>query len=111
MYLQGKAEPTWQLIRRFRDRQGLSQQALAERLAVISGNSSITREHVSRWERGKRIPNPYWRVWLGRALEIPPEWLERAAMIARRVRVIHDSTSHEYSLESLGLGSWGDHVG
>jgi transcriptional regulator with XRE-family HTH domain len=100
VYVQSKAEPTWQLIRRFRHRQGLSQQALAEKLAVISGNSSVTREHVSRWERGKRIPNPYWRVWLGRALEIPPEWLERAAMIARRVRVIRGVVSPEYALDA-----------
>ncbi|WP_245757657.1 helix-turn-helix transcriptional regulator [Amycolatopsis xylanica] len=62
---------------------GLSQHDLAEKLQSVSGNSSITREVVSRWERGKRIPGPYWRHWLGHALEMPPCDLESAASRTR----------------------------
>ena len=65
---------------------GLTQHDLAERLHAASGNVSITREEVSRWERGKRIPGPYWRAWLGRVLDTPQQELEEAAAIARRSR-------------------------
>ncbi|OKI27912.1 transcriptional regulator [Saccharothrix sp. CB00851] len=71
--------PPWRRV-------GLAQYDLAERLHAASGNVSITREEVSRWERGKRIPGPYWRAWLGRVLDTPQQELEQAAAIARRTR-------------------------
>lgn len=44
------------MLRELRSRHGLSQYDLAGQLNDASGNSSITREDISRWERGKRIP-------------------------------------------------------
>ncbi|MBB4966719.1 transcriptional regulator with XRE-family HTH domain [Saccharothrix violaceirubra] len=63
----------------------MTQYDLAARLRAVSG-SGITREEVSRWERGKRIPGPYWRGWLGKVLDISEYKFERAAAIARALR-------------------------
>jgi transcriptional regulator with XRE-family HTH domain len=79
-------EPIWVVIRRARIRNGLSQRELAERLAAISGNSSVTRDDVKRWERGKRIPRPAWRYWLADVLAVPLAQLDRAARLARQTR-------------------------
>ncbi|WP_084477485.1 helix-turn-helix transcriptional regulator [Actinokineospora enzanensis] len=73
---------------RLRQARGMSQVDLAVRLHQVSGNDSITREAVSRWERGKRIPGPYWRGWLGRVLDVPVPVLEHAATSARRIRAV-----------------------
>lgn len=81
------AEPVGSMIRRTRNRLGYSQYEIAIELAKISGNDSLTREEVSRWERGKRIPGPYWRQWISRVLLVPPQDLDLAARIARGVRV------------------------
>lgn len=59
---------------------------LAAELHAVSGNVSITREEVSRWERGKRIPGPYRRTWLGRVLGASQQELEQAVAMARRTR-------------------------
>ncbi|WP_020666364.1 helix-turn-helix transcriptional regulator [Amycolatopsis nigrescens] len=75
-----------ELVARSRRRRGLTQDALANLLAEASGNQSVTREEVSRWERGKRIPGPYWRDWLCRSLELPQDRLEHAAVAARLCR-------------------------
>jgi len=72
----------------FRKKRGLSQSKLAEKLACSSNNDSVGREHISRWERGERIPNPYWRDWLGRVLNVPRDQLEHAAVVSRQVRVL-----------------------
>ncbi|WP_229795543.1 helix-turn-helix transcriptional regulator [Saccharothrix coeruleofusca] len=72
-----------------RRRHGLTQRGLTERLHAVSGNRGVTREDVSRWERGKRIPGPYWRHWLSDVLEVPRAELERAATAARRSRRLH----------------------
>ncbi len=64
----------------------MSQVILAQRLAETSGNQTLTRTEISRWERGKRIPGPYWRGWLSEVLDVPPERLETAATSARRLR-------------------------
>nr|WP_246076705.1 helix-turn-helix domain-containing protein [Amycolatopsis cihanbeyliensis] len=74
------------LLLQHRYRHGLTQYTLADRLAIVSGNYSVTREEVSRWERGKRIPGPYWRAWLSLALELPRVELERAAAAQRHSR-------------------------
>jgi putative transcriptional regulator len=79
-------EPISEILPRLRRGRGLTQYGLAERLHAASGNLSVTREEVSRWERGKRIPGPYWRTWLGRVLDTPTQDLERAAAVARRAR-------------------------
>ena len=74
------------LIRKLRHRRGLTQLALADRLAEISGNDGVNRRQVARWERGKRIPSRYWRNWIAAALEIPIPNLDRAAALAQFLR-------------------------
>ncbi|TWP47336.1 helix-turn-helix transcriptional regulator [Lentzea tibetensis] len=77
------------LIPQARRERGLTQEELARRLSEISRNDSITREDISRWERGKRIPGPYWRGWISKALEMPCADVERAAHVARTTRREH----------------------
>ncbi len=78
--------PVGELIRELRRRRGLTQLALADKLAATSGNDGVNRGQVARWERGKRIPSRYWRTWIAMALETPPEHLDRAAALARFLR-------------------------
>jgi transcriptional regulator with XRE-family HTH domain len=77
-----------ELIIHLRSQHGLTQYELADQLAGVSGNDAVTREEVSRWERGKRIPGPYWRSWLSEVLGCPAERWESAAVTARRSRNI-----------------------
>ncbi len=74
------------LIARLRKARGKSQQDLVEMLSAVSGDPALTRETVSRWERGARIPGRYWRNWLTKALEIPIDTLDRAASTAATQR-------------------------
>lgn len=78
--------PMCELLAERRIAKGWSQCDLAEKLHAMSGNDSVTREEVSRWERGKRIPGPYWRHWLSDVLDTSRHELEFAAAIARRHR-------------------------
>src|SRR4051812_33095265 len=84
-------EPISEVIRCTRVRAGLTQAALAERLARASGNWSVTRDQVARWERGGRVPSGYWRQWLAVVLEVPPSELDWAARCARAVRLLEVS--------------------
>lgn len=79
-------EPIDNLIKRARERRGMSQYALAEVLVSLSGNDGVSRAEVARWERGKRIPGPYWRRWLSVVLDLPCDRLGTAARLARRRR-------------------------
>ncbi|WP_298181572.1 helix-turn-helix transcriptional regulator [Saccharomonospora sp.] len=79
-------EPVWELVRRVRKLRGLTQYQLADRLAELSRNSSVSRDEVARWERGKRVPGPYWRQWLSLALDVPSEQLLEAVRCGRRRR-------------------------
>jgi transcriptional regulator with XRE-family HTH domain len=78
--------PVGELIRELRHRRGLTQVALADRLAEASGNDGVNRRQVARWERGKRIPSRYWRNWIAVALETPAANLDRAAALAQFLR-------------------------
>jgi transcriptional regulator with XRE-family HTH domain len=75
-----------ELLARRRIAKGWSQCDLAAKLHATSGNDSVTREEISRWERGKRIPGPYWRQWLSDVLDTSCGELELAAAVARRRR-------------------------
>ena len=82
---------TWQeslgaLLARVRGEQGVTQLRLADRLCAASGQATVTRHEVSRWEREERIPSGYWLGWLAVVLDVPLEELERAAGQARRGR-------------------------
>ncbi|MEV7197146.1 helix-turn-helix transcriptional regulator [Streptomyces sp. NPDC093510] len=60
----------------------LSQRGLADRLCAVSGTASMTRNEVSRWERGERIPGA-WLPALAAVLGAQSETLEAAAAYAR----------------------------
>ncbi|WP_414720060.1 helix-turn-helix transcriptional regulator [Umezawaea sp.] len=78
--------PITDLLPMCRRSRGLTQCDLAARLSEASGNDSVSREEVSRWERGKRIPGPYWRSWLSQALDLPRDDVERWAAQVRSSR-------------------------
>jgi transcriptional regulator with XRE-family HTH domain len=81
-------ETVGELISQARRRQGKSQYALAEALRQTSRrNDGVPdRGMVARWETGRRIPTPYWRVHLAAVLHLPPTLLDRAAAAARAQR-------------------------
>lgn len=85
--------PVGDVIRELRHRRGLTQVALAERLAEVSGNDGVNRRQVARWERGKRIPSPYWRNWISDVLEVPETRLNRAVAVARFLRAAPEVAS------------------
>ncbi|MFF8810863.1 helix-turn-helix domain-containing protein [Streptomyces pactum] len=65
-----------------RRRSGRSQRQFAAALCAVSGARSITRNEVSRWERGKRVPD-VWLPFLAQVLGVPLRDLDRAAACAR----------------------------
>ena len=81
-------ETVGELISRVRDRLGKSQYALAEALREVSGRSDGVpdRSMVARWETGRRIPTPYWRVHLATVLRVSAAELDRAAAAAKARR-------------------------
>jgi transcriptional regulator with XRE-family HTH domain len=64
------------LIRELRLMHGWSQGRLAAKLCDVSEHATVTREDVSRWERGKRTPGPFWLKHLSTVLEVPLTALE-----------------------------------
>ena len=83
------------LLARVRGEQGISQLRLAERLCAASGQPTVTRHEISRWEREERIPTGHWLGWLGAVLDVPLPELERAAAQARWARRL---VSHTHQL-------------
>jgi transcriptional regulator with XRE-family HTH domain len=71
------------LIRDLRVARGWSQGGLAAKLCDTSGRPSLTREEISRWERGKIIPGPYWIGHLASTLEVSAGLLTEEARIER----------------------------
>lgn len=71
-----------QYLARLRRDARLSQRQLADRLCAVSGVASVTRNEVSRWERGTRVPDA-WLPALAVVLAAPLDALERAAAYAR----------------------------
>jgi hypothetical protein len=49
----------------------------------VSRSATVTREDVSRWERGRRCPGPFWLRHLASVLEVPLQVLEGAKMDRR----------------------------
>jgi transcriptional regulator with XRE-family HTH domain len=81
-------ESIGELIARRRERLGKSQYALAEALRQACGRDDGVpdRGMVARWEKGRRIPTPYWRAYLAGVLQLPPALLDRAAAVAKARR-------------------------
>ncbi|MEU7821753.1 helix-turn-helix transcriptional regulator [Catellatospora sp. NPDC049133] len=76
-------EPLGALITHRRRQLGQSQERLAEQLCALSGRVTITKNEVSRYERGRRVPNARSLKLLAAALGLPLVDLERAAAGAR----------------------------
>lgn len=66
------------LLVRSRHARARSQQRLAEQLCAMAGVATVSRHEISRWERGERIPSPYWLACLSVVLDVPLADLERA---------------------------------
>jgi transcriptional regulator with XRE-family HTH domain len=84
-----------ELISRARDRLGKSQYALAEALREVSGRGDGVpdRSMVARWETGRRIPTPYWRVHLAAVLQLSAAELDRAAAVTKARRASHPESA------------------
>jgi transcriptional regulator with XRE-family HTH domain len=74
------------MLTRIRLARGWSQLRVAERLCAASGVATVTRNEMSRWERGDRVPSRFWLGWLALVLEVPVEELAGAAARSRRRR-------------------------
>ena len=59
----------------------------------VVGAATGRRQQVSWWERGKRIPTPYWRGWLSQVLAISSGELDRAAAVAKLLRAVPEARS------------------
>lgn len=79
-----RALATGALIRDLRSAAGWSQSRLATELQAVSGRDTISREDISRWEKGRRMPGPYWLRHLATALQVPLTTLEEAERMERR---------------------------
>jgi transcriptional regulator with XRE-family HTH domain len=66
-----------ELIAELRKARGMSQTRLAQYLGELAGRPTLTKDEISRWERGTRRPR-WWLPWLARALDVPVTTLERA---------------------------------
>lgn len=77
-------------LAQLRRRRGLSQRRLAELLCAASGVPTVSRNEVSRWERGLRTPARPWLAWLSRVLDAPmPEVSSGLSTIEiRRWRIV-----------------------
>jgi transcriptional regulator with XRE-family HTH domain len=75
-----------QYLAGLRRRTGKSQRQLAGLLCVLSGTQSITRNEISRWERGGRVPDA-WLPYLAAALAEPLAQLQQAVSYARGDRL------------------------
>jgi len=84
-------EPIGDVIRQARREMGLSQQQLAEQVNRLANHDTVTGHEVGRWETHQRIPRPYWRQWLGAALSVPIDQLNRAAVVTAFRRAAGDS--------------------
>ncbi len=74
------------ILTRVRLARGWSQLHVAELLCAASGVATVTRNEISRWERGDRIPSRFWLGWLALVLEVPVDELAVAAARSRRRR-------------------------
>lgn len=70
-------------IRELRVSVGWSQSRLAAELCKVSNHATVTRENISRWETGKRVPGEWWLRHLATVLQVPLEILEQAGVDRR----------------------------
>ena len=70
-------------IRELRESLGWSQSRLAAALCKVANHATVTRENISRWETGKRVPGAWWLRHLATVLQVPIEILERVGVDRR----------------------------
>src|SRR5918998_167169 len=70
-------------IRELRESLGWSQSRLASALCKVANHTTVTRENISRWETGKRVPGRWWLRHLATVLQVPIEILEQAGVDRR----------------------------
>jgi transcriptional regulator with XRE-family HTH domain len=58
-------------LAQLRRRRGLSQRQLADQLCLVAGVATVSRNEISRWERGVRLPAQAWLGWLSVVLGVP----------------------------------------
>ncbi|MEV6524246.1 helix-turn-helix transcriptional regulator [Longispora sp. NPDC051575] len=75
-----------ELLHRRRRARGWSQHRLARELNTLTGRPTLTRHEVSRWERSRRLPGPFWRGGLAALLGLSEEELRAASAAGRRRR-------------------------
>ncbi|MGB8996594.1 MAG: helix-turn-helix transcriptional regulator [Pseudonocardiaceae bacterium] len=71
------------VIRDLRESLGWSQSRLATALCKIANHETVTRENISRWETGKRVPGPWWLRHLATVLQVHIENLEQVGVDRR----------------------------
>ncbi|MFW6691595.1 helix-turn-helix domain-containing protein [Streptomyces sp. MAR4 CNX-425] len=105
-------------VARLRHAARLSQRQVAAQLCLAAGVSSVTRNEVSRWERGGRVPDA-WLAPLAQTLGVPLDELERKAAQARGEAELPDRTDQEPDTYVQDAVGWllahdnrhgGDHV-
>ncbi|MGH3326950.1 MAG: helix-turn-helix domain-containing protein [Streptomycetales bacterium] len=64
-----------ELVKELRSCLGWSQGRLADELTEAS-KCNMTREYVSKWERGRIVPGPFWLRHLASVLQVPQAVLE-----------------------------------
>ncbi|MCA1677284.1 MAG: helix-turn-helix domain-containing protein, partial [Actinobacteria bacterium] len=72
------------LIRELRESLCWSQSRLASALCKVASQDTVTRETISRWESGKRVPGPWWLRHLATVLQVPVEIMEKARVDRRQ---------------------------
>jgi len=65
-----------EMITELRSALGWSQGRLAAELGRVSGHPSLTREYVSRWEHGRKVPGAFWIPHLAAVFQVPRWVLE-----------------------------------
>ena len=74
------------LIASIRRANGWSQGDLADALNQASGEVTLTRTEVSRWERGVRVPQRYWTKWIADVGGISLDRVQQCRTAAKALR-------------------------
>lgn len=93
------------LLIRARRQRGQSQRRLADALCAAAGRGTVSRHEISRWERGERIPTPFWLGWLSEVLGVPMAQLESATTRSRDQRAT-GVTVVESPSDTIAITSW-----
>jgi DNA-binding transcriptional regulator YiaG len=99
------------LIRELRESWGWSQSRLASALCAVANHETVTREIVSRWETGKRVPGPWWLRHLATVLQTPlRSWSEPAWIVVAFSPKCPARASRPWSPPMSGGWDDGEHV-